>query len=142
MCVDGREYRPPPTLRNVLGVNGYATNQRMNDVNGLTTDQRIPDVAGNTSSQPAASAVTQQQASNQAQKEKPGFIKTANDEITYRIIGLAMEIHNELGPGHREEAYHNALITSNKIAICLFWMSLRFWSNWKTAGLSRNTFPI
>jgi len=30
-------------------------------------------------------------------------------DLTYRIIGLAMELHNELGLGHREAAYHNGL---------------------------------
>jgi len=37
---------------------------------------------------------------------------TANaphQQLTYRIIGLAMEAHNELGPGHREADYHDAL---------------------------------
>jgi GxxExxY protein len=29
--------------------------------------------------------------------------------LTYEIIGLAMALHNELGPGHREVAYHNGL---------------------------------
>ena len=29
--------------------------------------------------------------------------------LTYKIIGLAMDIHNELGPGHREAVYHNAM---------------------------------
>ena len=31
-------------------------------------------------------------------------------EYTYKIIGLAMEAHNELGPGHREPVYHNAMV--------------------------------
>jgi GxxExxY protein len=29
--------------------------------------------------------------------------------LTYRIVGLAMEVHNELGPSHREADYHDAL---------------------------------
>jgi len=30
-------------------------------------------------------------------------------DLTYRISGAAMAVHNDLGPGHREEVYHNAL---------------------------------
>ncbi len=29
--------------------------------------------------------------------------------LTYQVIGLAMAIHNDLGPGHREVTYHNAM---------------------------------
>ncbi len=32
-----------------------------------------------------------------------------HQQLTYRIIGSAMEVHNELGPGHREADYHDAL---------------------------------
>lgn len=33
---------------------------------------------------------------------------TGND-LTYRIIGAAMKVHNELGPGYKEEIYERAL---------------------------------
>jgi len=42
--------------------------------------------------------------------KKSGLVKTKNDQITYQLIGLAMEVHNELGPGHREGAYHDAMV--------------------------------
>lgn len=37
-------------------------------------------------------------------------------ELTYRTIGLAMDVHNELGPGHREYVYHNAMAAKLKQA--------------------------
>ncbi|HET7088228.1 MAG TPA: GxxExxY protein [Anaerolineae bacterium] len=44
--------------------------------------------------------------------KKSSFVKTELDRITYQIIGIAMDVHNQLGSGHREEAYHNALVAS------------------------------
>ncbi|MCS6889441.1 GxxExxY protein [Chloroflexus sp.] len=29
--------------------------------------------------------------------------------LTYTIIGIAMAVHNDLGPGHRETTYHRAM---------------------------------
>lgn len=37
------------------------------------------------------------------------FIKTPLDRLTYRIIGHAMDVHSELGPGYRENTYHRDL---------------------------------
>ena len=46
--------------------------------------------------------------------KKSSFVKTELDRITYQIIGIAMDVHNQLGSGHREEAYHNALSRQRK----------------------------
>jgi GxxExxY protein len=41
-------------------------------------------------------------------------------QSTYKIIGLAMEVHNDLGPGHREAIYHDTLVAKFKAADILF----------------------
>jgi len=38
-------------------------------------------------------------------KGKPGFVETKYDELTYQVNGLAMQVHNELKPGHKEKFY-------------------------------------
>lgn len=40
--------------------------------------------------------------------------------LTYKINGLAMEVHNEIGPGHREATYHNAMEVKLKMANIAF----------------------
>jgi GxxExxY protein len=41
---------------------------------------------------------------------KPGIVANApHADITGKIIGIAMKVHNDQGPGHREAVYHNAL---------------------------------
>ena len=38
-------------------------------------------------------------------KRKPGFVETKYDDLTYKVNGLAMQVHNELKPGHKEKFY-------------------------------------
>ena len=38
-------------------------------------------------------------------KKKPGFVETKYNELTYKINGFAMQVHNELKPGHKEKFY-------------------------------------
>ena len=48
--------------------------------------------------------------------EKP-ILKRENilyPELSYSIVGCAFEIFNQLGPGHAEKIYHNALALSFK----------------------------
>ena len=42
-------------------------------------------------------------------KEKPGLVKTALDELTYKVNGLAMQVQHELKAGHREVFYQRRL---------------------------------
>ena len=36
-------------------------------------------------------------------------VDTTGNDLTYRIIGAAMAVHNSIGPGYKEEVYENAL---------------------------------
>ncbi len=38
-----------------------------------------------------------------------GRVKAVHEDLTYKIIGAAMTVHNKLGPGYREEIYQRSL---------------------------------
>jgi len=44
-----------------------------------------------------------------AKRNRPGLVEDGLKGLTYQVVGLAMAVHNDLGPGHREETYHNAM---------------------------------
>jgi phosphoribosylformylglycinamidine cyclo-ligase/phosphoribosylamine--glycine ligase/phosphoribosylformylglycinamidine cyclo-ligase len=46
---------------------------------------------------------------NKMAKQKPGYVKTKYDDLTYKLNGLAMQTHNELKPGHKEKFYQRRL---------------------------------
>lgn len=39
----------------------------------------------------------------------PLVVDSTGNDLTYKLIGLAMEVHNELGYGFKEEVYEKAL---------------------------------
>ncbi len=41
--------------------------------------------------------------------DKPGLVDDSLEGLTYKVVGLAMAVHGDLGPGHREVTYHNAM---------------------------------
>jgi GxxExxY protein len=45
-------------------------------------------------------------------------VDTTGNDLTYRIIGAAMQVHNQIGMGYKEEVYENALeVELNKCGI-------------------------
>lgn len=39
----------------------------------------------------------------------PLIVDATGNDLTYKIIGLAMTVHNEIGHGFKEEVYERAL---------------------------------
>jgi threonine dehydratase len=94
------------TLRSVLSVNEYAPNQRISSTNE-TANQRIRSKQIK-KTVPVPLPKLSPEARREWLKQRPGQVETPNDSITYQLNGLAFNIHNDLGPGHRESTYHDA----------------------------------
>ena len=39
----------------------------------------------------------------------PLVVDSTGNDLTFKLIGLAMEVHNELGHGFKEEAYEKVM---------------------------------
>ncbi|MEJ2600621.1 MAG: GxxExxY protein [Anaerolineales bacterium] len=62
---------------------------------------------------------------------------TTGNDLTYRIIGAAMQVHNALGPGYKEEIYEKALFAElqdkNIPVQCQY--PVEVWNNQAIVGL-------
>ena len=50
----------------------------------------------------------------------PLVVDETGNDLTYRIIGAAMAVHNEIGPGYKEEVYEKAMevkLNQDEIAV-------------------------
>ena len=99
-----------PTLRKVLGVNELAQNQRIDtNESSSNSNQRTPRRGARFTKVLTTEQIESLHSGRQKWlADKPGLVRTPHDPVTYRLNGLAMEVHNELGPGHRESVYHDA----------------------------------
>jgi len=50
----------------------------------------------------------------------PLVVDATGNDLTYRVIGAAMTVHNQIGPGYKEEAYEKALeVELNRLGIAV-----------------------
>jgi len=66
------------------------------------------------------------------------------EEITYKIIACAMEVHKKLGPGYPEYIYHRALIIEFKLQCVVFEDEFEIKINYKgeQVGIRRVDFLV
>ena len=67
-----------------------------------------------------------------------------HEEITYKIIACAMEVHRKLGPGYPEYIYHRALIIEFKLQHVKFEdeYEIRIYYKGELVGLRRVDFLV
>lgn len=50
----------------------------------------------------------------------PLVVDATGNDLTYRVIGAAMTVHNQIGAGYKEEVYENALeVELNRLGIAV-----------------------
>ena len=63
-------------------------------------------------------------------------------ELSYKIIGLAFEVFNELGSGHKEKVYHKAMEIQFNEALLTFKSELYHPLIFKKKNLEKNYFDF
>ena len=63
-------------------------------------------------------------------------------ELSYKIIGLAFEVFNELGSGHKEKVYHKAMAIQFKEALLTFKAEIYHPLIFKIKNLEKNFFDF